>query len=76
VRGLGEEEEMTAHKTPSDRWEELKARGNATLSEIDSIDRDTPWAEVEPRWWLEMMDFRRTLHGRIECLNQTGIGSM
>lgn len=48
---------------PYERWEQLKARGNVTAEEIDAIDRDTPWAEVEPRWWLEMMDFRRSLVG-------------
>lgn len=51
----------TPAKAPSERWAELKARGSYTKAEIDSIDSDTPWAPVEPRWWLEMMDARKAL---------------
>lgn len=43
---------------PAARWAALKARGNPTLAEIEAIDNATPWKEVEPRWWLAMMDAR------------------
>ncbi len=28
------------------------------LIDIDDLDKQTPWHEFEPRWWLEMMEFR------------------
>ena len=46
------------------RWAATKARGNPTLAEIESIDSDTPWSELEPTWWLEMMDVQRALRGQ------------
>lgn len=48
--------------TPRERWEAIKARGDYTVDEIDSIDRDTPWSDLgEPAWWLEMMEARNAL---------------
>jgi len=41
-----------------DRWEALKAKVRA---EIGAIDKDTPWAEVEPEWWLEMQEVLRAV---------------
>lgn len=29
------------------------------LIDIDTIDGNTPWQEVEPGWWLQMMAIRR-----------------
>ena len=26
---------------------------------VDIIDENTPWSEVEPQWWLDMMEIRR-----------------
>lgn len=31
------------------------------LNKIDAIDDDTPWQEVEPTWWVEMMEFAKQL---------------
>lgn len=61
---------MKRELSPSTRWSQLKAKlpeiQNITnidevLSEIESIDNDTPWSEVEPTWWLDMEDYRRKL---------------
>lgn len=30
---------------------------------IALIDEDTPWSEVEPRWWLDMMALDRQMAG-------------
>lgn len=38
------------------KWEALKARGSYTIEEIEAVDEETPWADTEPAWWLEMMD--------------------
>jgi hypothetical protein len=38
--------------SPSAQWAALKQE---TLDRIKTIDKATPWAEVEPQWWLEMM---------------------
>lgn len=37
---------------PSARWKAAKA---ALLAEIAAIDKATPWSDVEPDWWVEMM---------------------
>lgn len=29
--------------------------------DIYEIDRETPWSEVEPKWWLEMMEIDKQL---------------
>jgi hypothetical protein len=44
--------------TPAAQWTALKAEMSAR---IEAIDRATPWAETEPRWWLEMMEVKRHL---------------
>ena len=44
--------------TPSQKWRELKAH---ILQRIEEIDERTPWKEVEPQWWLEMMSVAREL---------------
>jgi hypothetical protein len=46
-------------KTPKERWEEIKA--NPTVEQIDAINKDTPWTETEPLWWIEMMEVRARL---------------
>ena len=33
-------------------WEALKAE---FISKIAEIDHMTPWSNIEPQWWLEMM---------------------
>ena len=29
------------------------------VTQLDIIDKATPWQEVEPGWWLELSDLRR-----------------
>lgn len=61
-------------KTPAQRWCDLVDNGPLErtnqdsinmLAEIDKIDQDTPWQEVEPNWWLSMMDLRKMLREEI-----------
>ena len=54
------------------RWRALQARGGATLEEIAAIDADTPWAPVEPDWWLEMEKER---HRLVQISTQSGYGA-
>ena len=28
------------------------------LNEIDRVDRQTPWQEIEPEWWIDMIEIR------------------
>ena len=43
-------------------WEALRDREERpTIEEIDAIDNLTPWSEIEPNWWLDMMMERRYL---------------
>lgn len=44
--------------SPADEWTILKTE---ILARIEVIDKATPWQEVEPRWWLEMMRVRALL---------------
>ena len=44
--------------TPRERWQTLR---KDILTEINKIDKDTPWQETEPEWWLEMMELHRTI---------------
>ncbi len=36
------------------------------IDKIDVIDKKVPWQHVEPEWWLEMMEIRRTGYAAIE----------
>lgn len=38
------------------RWEAVRTK---LLAEIEDIDNNTEWREVEPRWWLQMMEVQR-----------------
>jgi hypothetical protein len=44
--------------TPRQRWEKLKRH---ILEETAQIDKDTPWQEQEPEWWLEMQTIERNV---------------
>ena len=35
------------------------------IKQIDEIDRDTPWSQIEPQWWLDMMKIRRQVQQAI-----------
>jgi hypothetical protein len=43
---------------PDEEWEDLKKE---ILEKIDKIDKNTPWQDYEPKWWLEMMDIRKKI---------------
>lgn len=49
-------------QAPYKQWSDLKAQ---VLTEIQQIDNNTKWSEVEPEWWLEMMDVQRLLQKRL-----------
>lgn len=42
--------------TPRQRF---VAEMKAIISKIDIIDKETPWQNSEPEWWLEMMEIRK-----------------
>lgn len=44
--------------TPKERWRKL---AKATIVEINAIDADTEWQDLEPNWWLGMMDMLQLL---------------
>lgn len=48
---------------PKQQFENLKKR---IIEEIDAIDKQVPWSEKEPSWWLEMVDIRRTIQNTIK----------
>jgi hypothetical protein len=37
-----------------------------TLFKLGMIDECTPWQEVEPQWWLDMMQTTRTLQDALD----------
>ena len=40
------------------------------LNDIDKLDAETPWQEIEPAWWLQMMDIRAKAQWQINHLNE------
>ncbi len=34
---------------------------------IKEIDKETPWSEVEPKWWLDMIDLQCDIHKVMEA---------
>ncbi len=48
-------------KSPSEQWASLKEE---VLEKIEAIDKDTPWQECEPEWWLEMMEVDRVVRAQ------------
>ncbi len=38
------------------KWETTKA---LILEAINAIDKDTPFSDIEPKWWREMMAVRK-----------------
>ena len=49
--------------------EEYKKLLEKLLNDIDAIDNDTPWQEVEPKWWLSMMDFQSYAIRELDGMN-------
>lgn len=56
---------MTRQYTQSEcraMWEQVfHSEKGPTIEEIDYIDSLTPWSNIEPNWWLDMMRERRAL---------------
>ena len=44
--------------TPSEKWENLK---KYILAQTEKIDKETPWQNTEPEWWLEMQTIERNV---------------
>ena len=44
--------------TPSEKWENLK---KYILTQTKKIDKETPWQNSEPEWWLEMQTIERNV---------------
>lgn len=36
------------------------------LDDIDKIDNNTHWYEIEPKWWLDMMDLDKIVKNKID----------
>lgn len=60
---LSQHDMQQDRNSPANRWEKLK---NGIISEIDSIDSDTPGGNREPDWWVEMMEVRRLFNNKKE----------
>ena len=43
--------------TPEKRFEKML---DYIVEESEKIDKDTPWSEREPNWWLLMMEVQRS----------------
>jgi len=41
--------------------EDFKKLCKNVLAEIDKIDKNVQWSEIEPVWWLEMMEVARVI---------------
>ena len=44
--------------TPLEKWENLK---KYILIQTEKIDKETPWKNSEPEWWLEMQTIERNI---------------
>lgn len=51
----------------SDKYKELL---ELLLGDIDNIDKDTPWSNIEPEWWLMMMTLRVTTLQHLKKLKE------
>jgi hypothetical protein len=47
---------FVGNSTPSEMYKQLK---EAVLKATEFIDKETPWQNTEPDWWLEMMDLQK-----------------
>ena len=46
---------IIGNSTPSEMFEQLK---QAVVQVTEMIDKETPWQNNEPEWWLEMIDLQ------------------
>tara|TARA_R110002167_G_C12369091_1_gene623938 strand:- start:360 stop:560 length:201 start_codon:yes stop_codon:yes gene_type:complete len=47
---------FVGNSTPSEMYKQLK---ESILQATEFIDKETPWQNSEPDWWLEMMDLQK-----------------
>jgi len=47
---------FVGNSTASEMYKQLK---EAVLQATEFIDKETPWQNTEPEWWLEMMDLQK-----------------
>ena len=47
---------FVGNSTPQEKFEQLK---KTLIEATEQIDKETPWQEREPKWWLEMMDLQK-----------------
>ena len=40
------------------------------MTKADAIDKNTPWSNVAPQWWLNMNDMQRIAFNEIEKANK------
>lgn len=46
---------FVGNSTPQEQFELLK---KAVIEATEQIDKDTPWGNTEPQWWLNMMEIQ------------------
>jgi len=49
---------MATQNECKEKWLELRQR---ILDEIKALDKETPWSESEPKWWLEMRQVQKEI---------------
>jgi hypothetical protein len=42
---------------PAEKWEALRLE---IIQRTEEIDKETPWSDVEPMWWVRMMEVQRS----------------
>jgi hypothetical protein len=53
---------MQSIKTSRQKWEIFREEVTARINEID---KETPWSETEPEWWLQMMEVQKLINKNI-----------
>ena len=48
---------------PSEKLDDVLIK---LIKDIDEIDKETPWSEIEPDWWLDMMELRRFIKDKFD----------
>ena len=39
------------------------------LNKIDKVDKQTPWQEIEPEWWIDMIEIREFILNKKEKIS-------
>ena len=53
---------MAKDKTQDEMRSEYIALLKETIKKIEAIDKETPWSEREPKWWLSMSALETQMH--------------